>query len=446
MWKKRKLKILSLLITFGLIITFLIQNNVVLDNRLIRSPYLLRNLSTSNEFPSVHVIKNSLNGPQRQVLNVECAKIIEGDQSEINKAKQISVADVKNITLAENLYIELTKDCAKFKRDRRYMGIETVSYEERNFPVAYSILLYKDVGQAERLLRAIYRPHNIYCLHVDLSAKHVVHEAVRSIVKCFDNIFITSKLEDVLYEGMSRLRADLNCMRDLLAAKVKWKYFINLPSQQFPLKTNRELVKILRLYNGANDIEGITEPGRMMSARYKTKFVVIGKKLHNTGKKKEDPPHNISVVKGSAYGIFSRKFVDFILNNQTSKDLLVWLEEVKSPDEYYWATLHHDQNVRAPGGYTGVPDKKPWLATYAIWGGVSVCRGRFVRGVCVYGAGDLQELVSRKEIFANKFYYDYQPMALACMEEWLRNKTYSGLPFETYFYQNLPFLGRDEKT
>ncbi|XP_060071727.1 beta-1,3-galactosyl-O-glycosyl-glycoprotein beta-1,6-N-acetylglucosaminyltransferase-like [Ylistrum balloti] len=440
MWKRRKLKIVSLLISIGLVLTLWIQSNEVLDNQ-----YLPQNVSSWKDFPSLHVSINNLHGLKRQVFTVDCAKVIEGDKAETEKAKHVNFADIKNITIPDNMYIEMTKDCAKFKRDRGYMGLETLSYEERNFPIAFSILLYKDVDQSERLLRAIYRPSNIYCLHIDLSAKHVVHEAVRSIARCFDNVFISSKLEDVVYEGMSRLTADLNCMSDLLAAKLQWKYFINLPSQQFPLKTNRELVKILRLYNGANDIEGITKPGRMMRGRYRTKFILVGKTLHNTGKKKENPPHNISVVKGSAYGVFSRKFVDFILNDQKSKDMLQWLGEVKSPDEYYWATLNHDKNIDAPGGYKGVPDNKPWLATYAIWGGVSACHGRFVRGVCVFGAGDLQELVSRKEMFANKFYYDYQPMALACMEEWLQNKTYAGLPFETYYYKNLPFLIPDEK-
>lgn len=437
MVRRRILKIVSLAIACTLLISYWIQLGSSMD---FQTEYLLPNLSAAKEFATPQLSQQSFQGQVRKVFNVDCAKVIEGDQSEINKAKKVNLIDVSNITLSDSRYIEITKDCATFKHDRGYMGMETVSYEERNFPIAFSILMYKDVGQMERLLRAIYRPNNIYCIHVDLSAKHVVHEAIRSIVKCFDNVFISSKLEDVLYAGMSRLKADLNCMGDLLSSKVKWKYFINLPSQQFPLKTNREMVKILSIYNGANDIEGITQPGRMMRGRYLTKYVQINRTLHNTGKKKEDPPHNIIVVKGSAYGIFSRKFVDFILHNQTSKDVLNWLEEVKSPDEYYWATLNHDKNVAAPGGYSGVPDEKPWLATYAIWGGVSPCHGRFVRGVCVFGAGDLQELASRKEMFANKFYYDYQPMALACAEEWHFNKTFSSLPFETYYYKNLPFV------
>ena len=39
--------------------------------------------------------------------------------------------------------------------------------EAEEFPIAFSILYYKDLVQVERLLRAIYRPNNVYCLHMD---------------------------------------------------------------------------------------------------------------------------------------------------------------------------------------------------------------------------------------------------------------------------------------
>ena len=63
------------------------------------------------------------------------------------------------------------------------------------------------------------------------------------------------------------------------------------------------------------------------------------------------PPHNFSIVKGSAYGTFSRAFVEYILEERPARELLDWMRTVLSPDEYYWATLHH--SGRVPGGYTG---------------------------------------------------------------------------------------------
>ena len=35
------------------------------------------------------------------------------------------------------------------------------------FPIAYNIVVYKDPVQVERLLHAIYRPKNHYCIHVN---------------------------------------------------------------------------------------------------------------------------------------------------------------------------------------------------------------------------------------------------------------------------------------
>ena len=63
-----------------------------------------------------------------------------------------------------------------------------------------------------------------------------------------------------------------------------------------------------------------------------------------------------------------------------------------------------------------------------------------MRGVCIFGVEDLTELVSKKELFVNKFYIDYQLLALDCLEEYIYNKSCSSVPFETFYYQNLPFV------
>ncbi|ESO98133.1 hypothetical protein LOTGIDRAFT_70416, partial [Lottia gigantea] len=86
--------------------------------------------------------------------------------------------------------------------------------EERNFPIAYNILLHKDFIQSEFLLRAIYRPQNYYCVHVDGFSPPSYHESVQKLVDCFENVFIVSKTENVTYASFSRLQADLNCMKD----------------------------------------------------------------------------------------------------------------------------------------------------------------------------------------------------------------------------------------
>jgi len=51
--------------------------------------------------------------------------------------------------------------------------------------------------QVERLLRSIYMPQNVYCLHVDAKSAAHVHQTAAAIANCFDNVFVASRLESV---------------------------------------------------------------------------------------------------------------------------------------------------------------------------------------------------------------------------------------------------------
>lgn len=112
----------------------------------------------------------------------------------------------------------------------------------------------------ERLLRAIYAPQNIYCVHVDKKSKASFHSAVRAIVSCFPNVFMVSQPVNVVYASWSRVQADINCMADLYNSNTNWKYFINVCGQDFPLKTNWEIVQMLRLLRGGNSMESEKMP------------------------------------------------------------------------------------------------------------------------------------------------------------------------------------------
>ena len=84
-------------------------------------------------------------------------------------------------------------------------------------------------------------------------------------------------------------------------------------------------------------------------------------------------------------------------------------------------------------------NKKPWLALYASWGPREPCKGKFVRGVCIFAVGDLPHLVTRKELFCNKFHLDYSHLALECMEELINNRSVSPPIFEYFYYKNFTF-------
>ena len=94
--------------------------------------------------------------------------------------------------------------------------------------IAYVIVAYKGAALIERLLRAIYMPQNIYCLHLDKKSPEIFKRAIRSFVRCLPNVFVTKKLVDVIWGHISVLRAELNCKEDLFNSDVPWKYLITL--------------------------------------------------------------------------------------------------------------------------------------------------------------------------------------------------------------------------
>ena len=66
-----------------------------------------------------------------------------------------------------------------------------------------------------RLLRVIYRPHNVYCLHPDGKADKNLIQVFRNMATCFDNIVIPDSLVKVTWGHISMVDAQLKCLRYL---------------------------------------------------------------------------------------------------------------------------------------------------------------------------------------------------------------------------------------
>lgn len=398
---------------------------------------ILTNASSGTEIPifdsfehETYIRKLLVRG--QAVLSVDCHKLINKDIDEINKANQLH-ARQKEQSKSLLYYDTQTQNCETFKRQYGYIT-SPLTAQERDFPIAYSILMYKDVEQVERLLRAIYRPQNFYCIHIDSKAKSPIRKSMINIAKCFDNVFIASRSVDVQWGQFSVLEPELICMQDLWHYK-KWKYFINLTGQEFPLKTNYELVKILTAYNGSNDLEGTLK--RANTVRWRA-----------AGR----PPHNIRPTKGAVHVIVQRGFVDYVLHSAIAKDFLNWVKKVDIPDETFFSTLNHNSNLKVPGSYLGAPETgplKPFLARYKLWVFTNSpfhgkCNGKWVHAICIFGVRDLPELVKRKELFANKFHLTYQPFTQRCLGEWIFNKTrdyfFKWKTFDTSYYEQLDFV------
>ncbi|XP_067836093.1 beta-1,3-galactosyl-O-glycosyl-glycoprotein beta-1,6-N-acetylglucosaminyltransferase 3-like [Heptranchias perlo] len=349
----------------------------------------------------------------------------------------------------------MTRDCDSFVKNRK-CNTFSLSTEERDFPLADSMVIYEKIEMFERLLRSIYAPQNVYCVHVDRKSPKQFHSAVQAIASCFSNVFVVSKLETVTYASWSRVQADLNCMEELLRRSVPCRYLINVCGQDFPTKTNREMVNRLMAMNCSNLIDSDRPPGykqgnapasclpsrqrgqwKRLYRRWKFHYDIRGTVVL-TDREKSPPPIRSPMFVRAAYIMVTREFVNNLFVNSEIQAFFKWSEDTCSPDERIWATLQRMPEV--PGSILDKPMRRrgdPPILTRAVkWsfeaGDVEKdalyppCTERYRHQVCVYASADLHWIFQQKPLIANKFDPEVDNTAVQCMEEYVRHGAIHG--------------------
>ena len=203
-------------------------------------------------------------------------------------------------------------------------------------------------------------------------------------------------------------------MEELLKSQVKWKYYISLVGQDFPLYDNKQIVKALQGLNNTNNIESFPKKKSL-----RTKFVYILKENKNkrTNKPKGPPPHNITICKGSTHIIAIREFVEFALHGQIGKDFYEFLKDSQIPDETIYSSLQRHPGV--PGGING--NQPTWIARALYWRNTKtseVCRGKFVRQLCWITFQDLSWALgeeNKDKLFVHKIPFNFNEELIECI-------------------------------
>ncbi|XP_002733438.1 beta-1,3-galactosyl-O-glycosyl-glycoprotein beta-1,6-N-acetylglucosaminyltransferase-like [Saccoglossus kowalevskii] len=362
--------------------------------------------------------------------NINCANLINGrveNRKEVTSIAKSLASRIRN----DSDYKHLTKNCTSFAHKRGYYS-KPVTNEELEFPLAFGIYIYRSVYQVEQLLRIIYRYHNVYCIHIDENSSSEFKTIILSIARCFENIVLAPIFYPIKWGSMNIVRAELVCQKELLLKNKSWKYYLNVCGQDFPLKTNLEIVRILQLYGGKNDIQ---TSAYVDEVRAKFVYVEDEKSIENTWLIKSEPrPTAIKRIhKGSLFVALARRFVFFLQNSKISKDWLNWLNDSYIPDESFTQTLARLPN--APGGPNN-HESPEMLTRYVLWNGEVKCDGYWYHDVCVFSWRHLQIYPSRHELFANKFFPDYDPIVTNCLEELLENRTNNPVQINMNMYKD----------
>ncbi|CAH8473820.1 Beta-1,3-galactosyl-O-glycosyl-glycoprotein beta-1,6-N-acetylglucosaminyltransferase [Schistosoma haematobium] len=358
--------------------------------------------------PKIHIYYSDHIQIKRHNASHVCEYLFKN--STMNHSHEISDNN-QSLWNDRNFSLSNPYSCKQFKLF--YGHTVNLSKEEEQFPLAFSIAIHQSNKQVSRLLRLIYRPHNLYCIHVDSKSPKTFYDEVLNSAKCFGpNVIVVNRSESVNVQWgyFSILEVFLLCADKLLNnTDYMWKYILNLTGQELPLRTNWELVAALKAINGSNVVEGLGP--RFNRNRW-------------PNKKFEFP---IVWNKGSFYMALKRELIQFYKTDSKSQKILDAIKAEKHlrkhPDELYFPTLNYDPQFGAPGAcINNNNSSSPFIARYVIWG-MEKCVSQYTRrSVCIIGKAHLPFIPSRMEFFVNKFQEDFQPIAYDCIEYYIMNK------------------------
>ena len=110
--------------------------------------------------------------------------------------------------------------------------------------IAYCILAHKNPEQMRRLLRAVWHPENLYVLHYDKRSPRVDHEVVARFPEEFPGVRILP-CKAVFWGRFSQVAVQIEALKLAVQSAAVWTHFINLTGQDFPLKSQTEILRIL---------------------------------------------------------------------------------------------------------------------------------------------------------------------------------------------------------
>ncbi|KAM7532980.1 hypothetical protein Aperf_G00000123257 [Anoplocephala perfoliata] len=308
--------------------------------------------------------------------------------------------------------------------------------------------IHKDILQVARLLRMIHRINNYYCIHLDARSTRTFGEAVEGMARCFGaNVELVplEKRVAVVWGDESVLRPQLICGEQALERHQTWKYLIDTVGQEFPLRTNLELIAALKALNGSNLVEAF----RIDSFRdwVKDNVMPLQAKWYKgaiCGAFRRDfiqeavlslalspvrdtilRPCKTKWYRGSMYRAFRRDFIqEAVLSPvlRPVRDTLLRHRRYSHSDELFFTSFNYNLHLRIQGSCLHAPPPPEEvnlgiLAQCVIWDDYGViCPTNYVRLICILSVAHVPVLQKMPHVFANNFHADFEPLAYTEME------------------------------
>ena len=391
---------------------------------------------TPKHYPTPRAFLSKL----QPTLKPSCDKLFRGQHSERLHVRNAQ----KHFQLpsdAEILNIYSKGNCSFVQND--FDNNFYISQDEIDFPIAYEMLIYYQKNrflQALNLLKFIYRPHNIYCIHIDKGSPQWWINSIKGFTSCLPNVFVAKKLVKIYYGSVSILDAHLSCLSELLTVTTQWKYVLTLHSPEIPLITNRGIVKKLVELKGNNIVTaGFNASGP--KGGYAYNWLMRKKVVPGSPPGKVGPLPNFTIYKSaeSINSALSRDFVKYAVTDSKSIALRKRLEYTQSAEEFFFATLNMLKD--APGNRMKLEAAGLNMPKFSrrLWGHSlkkGDCIDRYIRhNICIVSASDLPFIKNEMKAglwFYNKYLIDYDHVVNDCIQLLLIKNNFNFYKQECY--------------
>uniref|UniRef100_A0A0N5BUN3 Glycosyltransferase family 92 protein n=1 Tax=Strongyloides papillosus TaxID=174720 RepID=A0A0N5BUN3_STREA len=379
------------------------------------------------------------------VSNINCGALLNGDTSYIMKESK----EFKKIKYLQNTFSTLCEDIRK----RGHYPDKPLSQEEADFPIAYIRTIYADYLTLEYQFLLTYAPQNYYCFIIDKKQPADFHSKIYALANCFKNVHIIHNRYQMNSIGLNVNSANYDCMRYL--NDKNYKYLVVLNNDDMPLRTNRELVEIFKIYNGSIDIE-YGDPG----LHYNRIDLNLNWSLGHLEIFKEGDPRKFDSKILSSQLEFQKGFVEISYPKKTVKYLVEELNltkffkqlddmELYANDEIGFQTLIANEYLNIPGRIDADCLKKDYffkdsyITRYVKWIDSGYCDRHETRhNICLQNIKTLHLLKKVPHLFVNKFKSEFDFGGLTCWVEYMYNRTYFEhyKPINKSFYENLSLV------
>ncbi len=232
--------------------------------------------------------------------------------------------------------------------------------------IAYVILAHKLPKQLTRLVHKLNAGDVSFFIHVDKKTDNQIFEEIRASLNAFNNVYFMER-RVCNWGEFNAVAITLNIMYVILRSDIRYDYVILLTGQDYPIKSNKQIQKVLNASGGQSFIEFFPLPsehwenenggldrlyywhlnflGRRIAfmKEKQLRFRILNLlplRLNNIFSFRRKLPHKFAIFGGSAYWCLTRECVEYIGNLvQSDRTYINFFKFTSLPDETFFQTI-----------------------------------------------------------------------------------------------------------